>query len=70
MQQETTDHLLDEGVVSGIHAGAKGIETLAVAVIRRVSSGSQNPVLITAAETELINPQQVPCHSTHTLSLK
>lgn len=37
---EVTDHLLDEGVVCGIHAGAERVETLAIAVVSRVSSGS------------------------------
>lgn len=40
-----TDHLLDEGVVCGVHAGAQRIKALAITVIRRVSSRGQDPVL-------------------------
>lgn len=32
-RNKITDHLLDEGMVCGIHAGTEGIETLAIAVI-------------------------------------
>lgn len=42
-----TDHLLDEGVVGGVHAGAQGIETLSITVVGGVSGGGQNPVLST-----------------------
>lgn len=45
LKKSGTDHLLDESVVGSIHAGAQRIKALAVAVIRWVSSWSQNPVL-------------------------
>lgn len=47
-----THHLLDDGVVRGVHAGAHRVDALAVAVVRRVSGRSQNPVL-SGAEQEL-----------------
>lgn len=31
--RHSTDHLLDEGVVGGVHAGAQRIETLSITVI-------------------------------------
>lgn len=30
---QSTDHLLDEGVVCGVHAGAQRIKTLSVTVV-------------------------------------
>lgn len=45
-----TDHLLDEGVVGGVHAGAQRIKALSITVVRRVSSRSQNPVLSTKTQ--------------------
>lgn len=51
------DHLLNEGVVGGVHTGAQRIKTLPVAVIGRVSIGRQHPVLpaqVVEADVELM----------------
>lgn len=49
-----TDHLLDEGVVGGVHAGAQRIKALSITVVRWVSSRSQNPVLSTKTQLKFM----------------
>lgn len=54
---QDVNHLLDEGVVGGVHAGAQRIKALSITVVRRVSSRSQNPVLpaqIAEADVEFV----------------
>lgn len=49
-----TDHLLNEGVVGGVHAGAQRVKTLAITVVRRVSRRGQDPVLGTTREDVVV----------------
>jgi len=49
-----TDHLLDEGVVCCIHAGAQRVQTLPITVVGRVACGGQHPVLEEKAQAVFI----------------
>ena len=40
-----TDHLLDEGMVGGVHAGAQRVKTFPITVVGRVACRGQHPVL-------------------------
>jgi hypothetical protein len=41
----STDHLLDEGVVGRVHAGAQRVKTFPITVVGRVARRGQHPVL-------------------------